>query len=384
MEQKNAESGFAAQGATEWQNKKAHEEIMAKLSDVSGYYSMEQDYDLYPVRQWNATELKIEELREIMARGDTEEIVYMIYRYAEMVQKREYGSILPSEIQVLIVKRNNSEEVDAYISYQGFCEEAQEIILSEWSHERIMFYISKHGFSLDCQRKLLKRQDKDEIALHIKNHGLDNLLVASMMTELQESGDYSFFYMFIENHELPIVGQRLMLGVVSAKTFSDYISCYGLWEDVHPDMLKMRDFADIKLYLERHHFLSPEAEDLLVRWPNKEERHELIMAYIKNWKGHNFLPKDHFLSALMKAPELDYEALAKVLIGLPYTDTFLYEEAQEDIELMAKGKRTAVWARIKSGKPLYIRALAELFFRNKPKWFEAYIANCTEQHCYLY
>lgn len=384
MKQENEGNAAVAQAASEWQKKRAHQEIMAKLSTVTGYYSMEQDYDQYPVRQWNGTELPEDVLKEVMERGDTTEIVYMIYRYGEMIRERGYGSVLPVSIQILIVKRNNFEEVDAYTAYQGFCEEAQEIILSEWSHERILHYVSQHGLAPSMQRKLLVRQDKDEIAAHIKHHGLDNILVAAILTELQISGDYTLFYLFIENHELPIVGQRLMLSAVNSKAFSDYISCYGLWDDVHEDLLRVRPVGDIKLYFERHHYLCPKAEDMLVRFPNHEERHELVMSYIKNWKNSKFFPKDHFLTSLLLAPELDYEALSKVFIALPYTDTFLYEEAQEDIELMAKGDENAVMARFESGEPLHIRALTELFYRNEPKWFEAYIANCTGRICYRY
>lgn len=384
MKQKGEGNVVVEKAATEWQKKKVHQEIMAKLSTVSGYYSMEQDYDQYPVRQWNCTELTESELKEIMERDDVAEIMYMIYRYGEMVKIRGYGSILPVFIQLLIVKRNNLHEVDAYTAYQGFCEEAQEIILKEWSHEQILHYISQHGLAPKAQREMLARQDRDEIATHIKRHGLDNELITAMFTELQTSEDYSFFYLFIQNHELPVLGQKLMLGTVNSRAFSDYISGYGLWNDVHEDLLKVRSVADIKLYFERHHYLCPAAEDMLARWENKEERHDLLMSYIKNWKSTTFAPKDHFLSVLIKAPELDYEILSKVFIALPYTDTFLYEEAQEDIELMAKGDESAIMARLASGEPLHIRALTELFFRNEPKWFEAYIAKCTERLCYLY
>ena len=151
MQQKNEGNAVVAKDATEWQKKKVHQEIMGKLSTVSGYYSTEQDYDQYPVRQWHVTELSEDELKEVMARGSSTEIVYMIYRYGEMVKERGYGSVLPVSIQVLIVKRNKFEEVSAYTAYQGFCEEAQEVILNEWSHEQILRYISQHGLTAGCQ-----------------------------------------------------------------------------------------------------------------------------------------------------------------------------------------------------------------------------------------
>ena len=220
MEQNNEGNAVVARDATEWQKKKAHQDVMARLSEVSGYYAMEDDYDQYPVRQWHAVELSIDELKEIMARENTTEIAYMIYRYGEMVRERGYGSVLPPEIQLLIVKRNNFQEVDAYTAYQGFCEEAQDVVLSEWSHERIMLYISLHGFSPDMQRKLWARQDLDEMALHIRYHGLDDGFVKEMFDILQKTQDYSFFYLFIENHELSVVGQKLMLSIVSPKAFS--------------------------------------------------------------------------------------------------------------------------------------------------------------------
>ena len=384
MEQNNEGNAVVARDATEWQKKKAHQDVMARLSEVSGYYAMEEDYDQYPVRQWHAVELSIDELKEIMARENTTEIVYMIYRYGEMVKERGYGSVLPPEIQLLIAKRNNFQEVDAYTAYQGFCEEAQDVVLSEWSHERIMLYISLHGFSPDMQRKLWARQDLDEMALHIRYHGLDDGFVKEKFDILQKTQDYSFFYLFIENHELSVVGQKLMLSIVSPKAFSDYTSCYGLWDEVHADLLNLRSVSDILLYFGRHHYLCPKAENVLVRYPDQEKRHELLMSYIKSWKSSTFSPKDHFLTALMKAPELDYEALSKVFVTLPYTDTFLYEEAQEDIALMATGEEAAVLARFESGEPLHIRALTELFFRNEPKWFETYIAKCTAKMCYRY
>lgn len=369
-----------AQGAAEWEKKKSYADIIARLSKVGGHYSMEEDYDLYPVRQWNSTELSLEELKAIIAHGYTADIAYMIYRYAMMAEERGNGAILPPEIQMALVERNNPDEIEAYISHQGFCAEAQDFILDNWSEESMVCYLSRHGLEPLQQKKLMASNCAEALRVHIQHHGLCDEILEQKFEELKNNGDYSFFYLFINNHELPVVGQLMMLQIVQPQAFADYIARYGLWDDVHVDLLKYRSVDEVKLYLTQHHYLCPAAEDGLVRWKNTVERHELTMSYINYWKNRTFVPSDHFLTALLKAPELDYEAISSVLNSLPYSEMFI----DDDVALMVHGSADEVLARIDSGEPLYIRALTELFFRNEPQWLEAYLTKCTERLCYLY
>lgn len=84
----------------------------------------------------------VAQLKQILKRGNHQEILLMIHRYGHLGPSERYvldcpfcphhdmlfGDILPAEIQVLIAKRGNMEEISAYLSYQNFGSAAQKIL----------------------------------------------------------------------------------------------------------------------------------------------------------------------------------------------------------------------------------------------------------------
>lgn len=87
----------------------------------------------------------LNQLKQILKRGNHQEILLMIHRYGHLGPSERYvldcpfcphfdhhdrlfGDILPEEIQVLIAKRGNMEEISAYLSYQNFGSAAQKIL----------------------------------------------------------------------------------------------------------------------------------------------------------------------------------------------------------------------------------------------------------------
>ncbi len=385
----------AAPGAAEWREREMHGAIMAKLAKIRGYRYVDYGDAVYgggPYVTWKEDKPSLEELREILARGRHDEIMYLIERYNNAVssehqrlENRPAYLSMPEEIQELIALRGDQDEINAYLSAQGFGAKGQDVILSRGNHEEILNYVSKHGLLAEQQRKLLARENEEEIAMHISHHGLADEIIKEMIDDAYFDYDTWLFDMFIQHHELPVFAQKEMVKILPNEVTLSYISRYGLWNEAHVSLIQSKSKEVIIAYFERHHYLCPEAEDALACYPKPDVRDELVDAYMRNWKGGNcrFLPYDHFLSALLKEPEANRDAIAHVLLNMPYNNCFIREETEADMELIKNGSDEALKARFNTGKLLHIRAFSELFFERDEKLFTDYVAKCSADSYYL-
>ena len=371
-----------AQGAAIWRENQLHEKIMKALEGVYGYWqSCQCDYG--HSRYWSVHTLPTEELKQIMDRGNHEEIMYMIRRYGEATPPEHFvedctachgtpttDHIIPEEIQEMIAIRGNQAEIDAYLSYQGFGAKGQDVILTRGDHNEIMAYLSRHGLLPAQQRRLINRGNQDEILLHISRHGLSPELLDEMFARLKTGGDVSEYYAFITRHELPVAQQIKMLQTVKEPEFKAYVERYGLWEDAHMALVENRSEDELICYVNRHRYLNHYAERLLAQ----KRSHRLNMAYIQVCVGRI----NPFWLELLEIRPLDYEALSVCFQKLDYqTSEFPVcdwnkGQEEEDIRLMEEGSHDEVMQRIKHDR-LTTKALAYLFFRDNPEEFETYL-----------
>ena len=372
-----------------------HADVMAKIATVKGYYQVDYGDAVYgggPYVTWRENKLSMEDLQQIMDRGRSDEIMFLIDRYNHAVSQENQQNgrhlpyfSLPEDVQEEIAYRGVQEEINAYLEVQGFGAKGQDVILERGNHDEILNYVSKHGLLLEQQRKLMARGDEDEIQMHISRHGLAEEIISEMLDEVERTEDCSFFYKFIALHELPVEMQKKMLCVVPEWAILDYFNKYGLWNEAHITLLLHCPKEVVKIYFEKHHYLCPDAEDVLATLRVKEVRDELVWAYMCNWKRGNgcFLPTDHFLSALLKEPEANRDAIAQVLMNMPYNDNFLRDEIEQDMALIKSGSDEALQTRIEEGKPMHIRAFSELFFERADKFFGNYMAKCADTSYYF-
>ena len=378
MKQEKSNSAVV-QGAKQFNDQLKHEEIMKKLDGVRGYqyviYGGDDDYNDGPYVCWHDGKLPPEDLTEIMNRARHDEIMYMIYRYNNAVdyENQQKGHCpcyfsLPEEIQEMLAKRNNREEIDAYLEKQGFGAKGQDVILKRGDHEEILSYVRRHGLLSEQQKKLLKRNNLEEIEEHIRHHGLCDDLLDGIFKEVQ-AGNMTAYQNFIDLHELPVKYQKKMLEIADAEMFSHYIHHYGLWEDAHEMLVKTRSDDDIKQYICRHRYLSALAENALVAKRNTE----LNTLYVEC--KYNSGSDTRFLVCLLRQRPLDYASITRALLAVKAKryDSDLYAT---DAKIMKDGTRKQVLERIAKPERLTIRCLSLLFFRNEPDLFEAYLDTC--------
>lgn len=234
---------FVAQGAATWQEREEHDRIMKALDNVRGFVDS-YFYINGNCYYWSTKPLPEEEALAIAQRGRHDEIMYMIHQYGrakcpgdqQQHLHHVHTCLLPQSVQVIIARRNNREEMDAFLLYNGFEELGQDIVLDREDHEEIMRYVDRHGFKLKQQRRLKQRGNKDEIGLHIARHGLADELLDEMFDEIAAGGSLDGYYQFIERNQFRPAYQRRMLQTVGTDAFKAYADRYGLWEEVHGDL----------------------------------------------------------------------------------------------------------------------------------------------------
>jgi hypothetical protein len=86
---------------------------------------------------------------------------------------------------------------------------------------------------------------------------------------------------------------------------------------------------------------------------------------------------------LLKEPEANRDAIAQVLMNMPYNDNFIRDEIEQDMALIKSGSDEALQTRIEEGKPMHIRAFSELFFERADKFFGNYMAKCADTSYYF-
>ncbi len=384
----NSENKCVAQGAAIWNAREEHERIMKMLDGVYGHWAYCQ-CDYGHGSYWTVKHLSLKELFEIMKRGHHDEIIHMIKRYGDATPPARYSQgcdqchrypttdhILPEAIQELIALRNNREEMDLFLHYQGFDKCGQDVVLDRGNHDEIMHYLLRHGLQAAQQRKLRQRGNRDEFLLHIEKHGLAPELLDEMFDRIEAGGTTDEYYDFIFRRELPVEQQKRMLRTVKSPEFRAYVKRYGLWRGTHADLIEYRSEDDIFYYLEIHRYLDAPGEDKLTG--KKSSRLNLLYASVRPEKEFDTI--DHFLENLLSVRPLDYAALSACFLKKDYALTHSYsfrsdeEKKQEeaDVRLMKEGSHKAVMERIKKAS-LQPKALAQLFFRNNPQEFEAYL-----------
>ena len=380
---KTTRNEAVAQGAAAWCEQQEHEQIMKDLDSVQGCMT-ECSCGYGHGSHWTVKKLELTKLRKIMFRNNKSEILHMINRYGQAAapERFTYGcdachktpttdNILPDEIQRQIALRNDTDEMEAFLSYQGFCPIGQDVILDRNNHDEIMRYISRYGFALNQQRRLKARSNRDEMCLHILKHGLAAELLDEMFDNIEHGGDLSEYYDFIKLRELPIPHQSRMLKVVKTPEFRAYVSRYGLWENVHDDLVKYRSEDDLAYYLTLHNYLKSSAEKTLAR----DKSHSLKMLYISRYP----FALNSFFGELLSCDNLDYEAISACIPKLDFQKgvrlifcSYDNKTEDEDIKLMRFGNTEDVTARIKENK-LTLKALVYLFYRDNPKELKTYM-----------
>ena len=372
--QKNEITQAIAQGATQWQARQLHDEIMNKIQKIRGWMSYEEDYDQYPVKLWHENVLTEDEILYILARGNSEEITEMIRHYGQLSKDRGYGPVFSPLVQATIARRNVRVEIDVHLEFQGFGHEGQDAFLEVASPEDILNMVSKHGLGPKQQLWLLENGTDEAICMHMRCHGLAYEVEAVVLEQLK-AGNGRLYYMLIEQHELSVSGQILLTEVASPEAFLAYIKRYGLWNGAHTAMVKNRPVNELMTYIRLHRFLEPGAEKALAQ----KRQPELNLLYAEvHVKGQN--PESHFLEALLLVKPLDMAALNVELQKVPTKICCPRERDREDYEIMSNGTHEQVMRRLKLGGTLCLQAFTSLFYRNNAQEFETYINNCEKYY----
>ncbi len=262
-----------------------HLDIMKKLSDVKGCENSYFYINGY-CHSWHVSALDALEAIGIARRGNHDELLFMIHQYGKAAPTPGWDlhkwcnpyrneHILPDEVQEIIASRCNDEEIDAYISYQGFGLAGQRKFYAASTHAQRMRYLSRHGFLPEIQDQLRADGNQEEIDLHITRHGMH----PGWEKDVLESKNSELFKHCVALHEFSILGQLLMCRIGSKADFLFYIEKWGLWNEVHAEMINTRSEAEIRQYIRTHRYLSFEGEKALLKRGN----HDLIMFYI-SWK----------------------------------------------------------------------------------------------------
>ena len=367
--QKSTSNKFVAQGAEAWQEKEIHDQIISDLNDVWGKQDSYFQINGY-VYAWYVKVLPETRLLEIVNRGRHDEIMYMIKRYQQAncpPEKRSFlhkvqRTTLPESVQQAIARRNNMEEMDSFLSYEGFGPAGQSVILQRNNHAEIMNYLQRHGFDAQHIRQLFARNNMEEIALQTQKHGWPDEVMDEMFADLEHKLSKGLwgYYLYISHREFSEKYQKKMLMVVATKEFEAYVDKYGLWNNLHQDLITYRNMPEVHYYLERHPYLNYWGCLALAQKGSHNDK----MFYISVLRT----PSNDFLWAMFKVKPLDYEALSACFLKVFPSDN----ENMNDIELMKNGTHEQVMFRIRQ-KKLGNRALAALFFRNNQAEFEEYL-----------
>ena len=355
----------------EWLERLKHEEVMQKLAAIRGC-KVKVNCDYGYCFSWKVDTPKIEELREIVARGVSEEILYLIHQYGRALPPKDKPSgciacnsgswevtVIPDEIQEMIAKRGMAVEMAAFVSYYGFGARGQDAILERGNHNEIMWYLNHHGLLLQQQRKLFARGNKDEIYIHIMRHGLHDALIDEMFEKMKNGECIDLFYQYIDGQEFSVKNQIKMLNVVGKDEFRAYVSRYGLWEEVHLELIEKRPKRDVRFYVNQHHYLSREAAYKYIESCVADER----IFFMKNAVSGIYFA----MQKLMMVKPYDFASLSYGFDNYPYkpTDENTYEQ-----NLMFNGTEAQVIDYVKTNRFMRMKSWATLFYRGDLKLFE--------------
>jgi len=367
----NFEKTTSEHASEEWIERLKHEEIMRKLSGIRGYET-QSNCDYGYCMNWKVDAPSVNELQEIVERGNKEEILYLIHQYGKALPPKTPPrgctacnggrweiTVIPEEIQELIAKRGVPVEMAAFVSYYGFGEKGQNVILGRANHEEIMWYVDQHGLLLEQQRKLFKRGNKDEINLHLLRHGMHDVLINEMFSSIQQENSKELFYQCIKGPEFSVANQIKMLNIVNHKEFSAYITEHGLWEDVHEELVNKRSEEEVRLYIIRHRYLSPKAARKFIEKTDTSGR----LFFMKNAISGIYFAMD----ALLSTKPCDLEALE---YGFKNYQYYANDEDFDEQDLMLNGTENQVLEYIRNNRYLRMKSWATLFFRGELSLFK--------------
>lgn len=283
---------------------------------------------------------------------------------------------LSLEAWKLLLKRGWHEEILAQIQNHGFFVDLFGALIERGDHDEIMAALHKRMYkqpSPECQEALWARSNDEELASLMKACQLCNSLLERMLGNLNDPATQSMFEMYSEENRegLPEAYQARFLQTADHELFMFYISYHGFYESQHKCLLASRTPEEVRVYLERHRFLSDEAEKVLAREGSTEDK---IFYY--QVKAHD---KDGFIINLLKTRPLDYAALSSIFFSIDADRMIPFPKEEE---LMKTGTPEDLKAFFALGKALHRRAFLTLFFRQDRKLFEAYLEGKEYFYCY--
>lgn len=258
-----------------------HQFIMDELSKM-----WREDYSVLEINGYRYCcryhSISDELQKEIADRGHYDEIVYAIKKFNEFqsycgTSGWQHPPILCEYFQIKIAERQNYSEISTFIQKHGFMPSAQVVFLKNANHYMRLEYVRRHGFCGEALQMLWDMKDVDALAVHLHNHGLPE----ELLKELFKPENEKLYYEIINRVEFPVRAQQIMVRLSSFNQFLSYIEKYGLWEATHRTLIDTQDKAKVVKYVQMHHYLSYDAEDLLF----EEGDEEKISAYLDNLAG---------------------------------------------------------------------------------------------------
>jgi hypothetical protein len=247
------------------------------------------------------------ELLNIAIRGNSEEIVFMIEKFAKFLgnSNTAYKAYMPENVQEIIAKRNKKEEVQALVKYYGFCNQAQKVMLGTWPINDLMWYINYHGFADDGQKYIMENWSSSNVTEYIKRHYLSEVGEVALINrgyheeieqymektnfskpatiKLIERGNHEEVIQLLMKHGGPLCkdAEELLFLRDVKDEINFYIKFYPVSENLIMDMFDKMDkgeSADRLFFYFWHHGMPANAEKRLINTPNSEV---LFAEYIK-------------------------------------------------------------------------------------------------------
>ena len=198
-----------AQGAAILEERDEHRRIMNLLNDIkvqSEYHSFTDDelaglpYDEPATGYYrhHFAGLSDKEILRIINRNKHDEIIYMFEQFGKVVKEHRgnfNNAFFSSEVQAVIARRNNREEMSVLLKYYGFSSDVQMIILKEWPKSDLLWYITQHGFATEGQKYILANWSHSELMTYLDRHGLSQEASLTLL----EMGNHEMIMKVLQN-----------------------------------------------------------------------------------------------------------------------------------------------------------------------------------------
>ena len=274
---------------------------------------------------------------------------------------------LSLEAWKLLLKRGWHEEIMTQIQVHGFFEDLYGALIERGDHDEIMAALDKRLYkqlSPECQEALWARSNDEELASLMKACQLCDSLLERLLGNLNDPENQARFEMYSEENSdgLPEAYQTRFLQEAPHELFLSYILCHGFYESQHKLLLRHRTPEEVRAYLEKHRFLSDEAEKILAREGSVEDK---VLYY--QVKAHH---KTAFVENLLKVRPLDYAALNEIFLSFDVDN--MWSNPNEE-NLMKTGTPAELKKYFSADHKLACRSFLTLFFRHDKRLFTAYL-----------